>query len=204
MHCGNRSQREENFLSLSVMIPAEYQGRSKVVSSLKKVRSSVAKIKREAKRKDKKKKKQDAAEIAQDRKAKAKRAKKRTGVPAVPDFSAASSSSSKTPSAKNCSEPAKSFGSASVRAARPRVLSSVDISDSETESNNSSKCKPSQRRRLHSTSCTLQDCLRAHTAKEYLTGDSQYFCEKCGCKRDATKRVVSSNNILLSLSWMRN
>jgi ubiquitin C-terminal hydrolase len=205
LHCGHTSQREENFLSLSVMIPSEFQGKSKVVSSLKKVRSSVAKIKREAKLKAKKEK-QEAAKAAREAKAAVVSGETnplpiRPAMPQVPNFSASSSScASKNKDPVSHNKPAKdpfSFGSASVRAARPRVMSSADISDSDTESSsNSTHLYSAGRRRLLSTSCTVQECLNAHTAKEYLTGDSQYFCEKCDCKRDATKRVVGVRGYL--------
>ena len=192
LHCGHTSQREENFLSLSVMIPVEFQGKSKVVSSLKKVRSSVAKIKKMEKLKEKRMKEEAS-------KSNAKR--KRTGGAGVPNIDqqqspATEAVTERTPIKSTLKKDSVSYGSASVRAARPRVLSSIGLSDHESShldaNDQGGKKKKQLRKRLRSSSCTIQDCLAAHTAKEFLVGDSQYFCEKCDEKRDATKRLVSS------------
>jgi ubiquitin C-terminal hydrolase len=40
------------------------------------------------------------------------------------------------------------------------------------------------------TRCNLVDCLRHFSREEKMTGDCQWYCPRCKCKRDATKRIV--------------
>ena len=122
--CGHTSTREENFLSLSVMIPVEFQGKSKVVSSLKKVRSSIAQQKRKAKQ-VKKVKAQQANDAAAKAKMAAEEAQQRVGT---------QQKTAATPAVSVATAQDLSFGSASVRAARPRIMSSVGDSDGEEDS----------------------------------------------------------------------
>ncbi len=41
----------------------------------------------------------------------------------------------------------------------------------------------------HATSPSLQSLLSLSLADQLLTGDNQYFCSRCNCLRDATKKV---------------
>ena len=41
-----------------------------------------------------------------------------------------------------------------------------------------------------STRCSLGDCLPGFSREEKMKGDSQWFCSRCKCKRDAVKQIV--------------
>ena len=85
LSCKNLSKNQQIFVSLSIPIPYQHQGKSKVVSSLKKIKTSIQNKKNATKMMEKKKKKNN----------------------------------------KN----KNNFGSASVRAARPRVVSSIHVTN---------------------------------------------------------------------------
>jgi ubiquitin C-terminal hydrolase len=184
LSCDSLSKNQQMFVSLSIPIPYQYKVKSKVVSSLKKIKTSIKKKERE----EKKKKKNQQQKSIKNQKQQA---------PKDP-ISLSSRDQSNS-----------SYGSASVRAARPRIVSSVGIQTSSSSSslskgsNNNDSCssRATRRRKLCLTSCTIQDCLASAHATERLVGDSQYHCVKCGCKRDATKRGVISSlpRVLVSL-----
>jgi ubiquitin C-terminal hydrolase len=243
LSCGHVSKNQQIFLSLSVPIPWEHQGKSKVVSSLKRARTSIQKNKRELAKQEKQRK----AALKKKKKQKSEEASKKKNSKKVSTPTTMSASASST---------SASYGSASVRAARPRVVSSIGVDDDgepvdmqssssstsmsttaaaiSTTTATTSTTSPTsptsptatatvqgnkkhntarssriisatkidttesvastrRRRKLCSTSCSIQDCLASAHSTERLVGDSQYNCEKCGCKRDATKRGVISS-----------
>eukprot|EP00948_MAST-09A_sp_MAST-9A-sp1_P003950 g3950.t1 len=49
------------------------------------------------------------------------------------------------------------------------------------------KSRKGSRKNTTGSSCSLVDCLQHALKNEELSGDSQYFCSKCKCKRDAIK-----------------
>ena len=53
---------------------------------------------------------------------------------------------------------------------------------------------------------SVQDCLKAYTTAERLTGDNQYFCARSNAKQDATRRIMLDRDTLppvLTLQLMR-
>ena len=50
----------------------------------------------------------------------------------------------------------------------------------------------------------LGECIKEFLAEEHLEGSNQYFCEKCGCKTDAIRKIsLSKLPPVLTLQLMR-
>ena len=208
LSCGHISKNQQIFLSLSIPIPFEHQGKSKVVSSLKRARTSIQKNKRELKKQEKLKKEKLKKKNTSTRKSissygsasvRAARPRVVSSIGVGDDVDIETTSTTSTTTSTNASTTASTSSSSSSSSTRSTRNTKTKNSDnnsttkdstSSNPSNSSIAARPTRRRRLCSSSCTIQDCLASAHSSENLMGDSQYNCEHCDCKRDATKRCV--------------